>query len=205
MCKKTGLQALVQTTNIKWGYTPKTPTEFNDLGIDIKKKTGYSISLSSLKRLWGYVDYKSFPSPNTLNILARYNDFEDWEDFLKNYDGAPTGETSEYLSNSVVDAESLNIGDVLRIEWEDEKSCELEYLSEHRFRVISSSNIKLQAEDTFIMHSVCVGLPFFAADIHRDNETIPGYVGAKNNGITKEEIAEILTHAIDQEVLRIPL
>lgn len=184
MSKKLALQTLIQITNKNLGFTPKTPTDLNELSWTIQKKTGYTISLSSLKRLWGYVDYKSFPSPNTLNILSRFNDYDDWEDFLKSNELAPAGETSEYLSGSVVDAESLNIGDNLKINWEYDKSCELEYLGDHRFKIIESENIKLQSGDIFTMHSVCVGLPFFAAEISRGSEIIPGYVGAKNNGIT---------------------
>lgn len=184
MSKKTALQTLIHATNQSLGYTPKTPTDFNDLSLAIKKKTNYSISLSSLKRLWGYVDYKSFPSPNTLNILARYNEYEDWEDFLKSNEFSEDSQTSEFLKGSVIDAESLIPGDTVRINWELDKTCDIEYLGDHRFRITSSQNIKLKGGDTFTLHSVCVGLPFFAADIHREDEIIPGYVGAKNNGIT---------------------
>lgn len=191
MSKERSLQALLLTTNLNIGYTPKTPTDFNALSISIKKKTGQTISLSSLKRLWGYVDYECFPSPNTLNILARFNDFDDWEAFLMSHENVNTGESSEYLSDSVVDAESLNPGDRLIINWEQEKSCELSYLGDHRFRVNYSNNIKLTPEDTFTMHSVCVGLPFFAADIHRGGDKIPGYVGAKSNGVSTIQLVRI--------------
>lgn len=192
MCKNLALQSLIQTTNRNFGHTPKTPTDFNELSLMVKKKTGSSISQSSLKRIWGYVNYSNFPSPNTLNILSRFNDFEDWEDFLKRYDKSmPVVETSEFLNGSVVEAEALSEGDILRLNWEDDKFCEIEYLSDHRFRVSESMNIKLMAGDIFTMHSICVGLPFFAADIHRGDERIPGYVGAKNNGITSIHLHKI--------------
>lgn len=183
MDKELELKSLIQMTNDRLGFSPKTPSELNHLSLSIKKKTGSTISLSSLKRIWGYVDYSSFPSPNTLNILSRFNDFDDWEDFLRNKDLPRPEPTSEFLAGSVVDAESLITGDVLIIDWEENKSCELEYLGGHRFVVICSRNIKLIVNDTFTLHSVCVGLPFYAADIHRNSDTIPGYIGAKN-GIT---------------------
>lgn len=183
MCDKTDLKALVQTTNQTLGFIPRTPSDFNELCYDIKRKTGYSISLSSLKRLWGYVEYKSSPSPNTLNILARYNDFNDWEDFMNNHDLSDQTETSGFIDGSVVDSESLDTGDILLLRWENNKTCELEYLGEHRYHVLSSCNIKLLADDILTIHSMCVGLPFFAADILRGESVIPGYVGAKNTGI----------------------
>lgn len=188
MCKNLALQCLIQTTNRNFGHTPKTPTDFNELSLKVKQKTGSPISQSSLKRIWGYVNYSSFPSPNTLNILSRFNDFEGWEDFLKKYDKTIPEVSSEFLNGSVVEAETLSNGDILKLHWEDEKYCELEYLSDHRFRVRESKNIKLMAGDSFTTHSMCIGLPFFAADIHRNDEKIPGYVGAKNNGITSIHI-----------------
>lgn len=194
MCKNLALKSLILTTNKNYGHTPKTPTDFNRLSLSIQKKTGSSISQSSLKRIWGYVNYTNFPSPTTLNILSQFNGFEDWEDFLKRYDKTQPSESSEYLNGSVVDAESLKEGDMLKIAWEDDKCCDLIYLSDHRFRITASQNIKLTEGDTFTMHSACVGLPFFAADIHRGEERIPGYVGAKNNGITS-----ILLHHKDPQ------
>lgn len=191
MCKNLALQSLILATNKRFGHAPKTPADFNELSFEIKNKTGHPLSQSSLKRIWGYVNYSCFPSPNTLNILSRFNDFDDWEDFLKRYDGSLPTETSEYLNGSVVEAENLYEGDVLKIEWEDDKRLKIMYISDHRFKILDSNNIKLQPGDLFTMHSACVGLPFFAADIHRGTERIPGYVGAKNNGITSIQLHRI--------------
>lgn len=179
---------MIELTNKNLRFTPGTPSDFNEVSSLIQKKVGHSISLSSLKRLWGYVDYKSFPSPNTLNILCRFNGFYDWADYLQRFELPEQEESSEFIGNTVVDADSLNRGDILLVYWEQDKSCELEYLSDHRFLVVSSYNIKLIADDTFTMHSVCVGLPFYAACIHRGDMLIPGYVGAKASGVSSISI-----------------
>ena len=82
MKKNLALEALVDITNSNLGYIPSTPAEFNELSRMIQQKTGRSISLSSIKRIWGYVRYEGFPSVTTLNTLAMYNEFKDWETFL---------------------------------------------------------------------------------------------------------------------------
>lgn len=82
MEKNNALEALVDITNNNLGYVPSTPTEFNELSRLIQQKTGRSLSLSSIKRIWGYVKYEGFPSVTTLNILAQYNEFKDWESFM---------------------------------------------------------------------------------------------------------------------------
>jgi hypothetical protein len=184
MTKEEALQKLIELTNRNLRLTPSTPSDFNDVSAKILKKVGHSISLSSLKRLWGYVEYKSFPSPNTLNILARYNGFYDWSDYLERQELPESDEPSEFLGDGVVEADSLEKGDELLVYWENDKSCELEYLCNHRFRVITSYNIKLLADDVFTMHSVCVGLPFYAEAIRRADTVIPGYVGAKGSGVS---------------------
>ncbi len=185
MEKNIALQNLVNITNYNIGFTPRTPTDFSILFMLIKKKTNSSISISSLKRIWGYVDYRSFPSPNTLNILSRFNEYYDWATFLKENDILTENDVSEYLADSLIYADSLTPGDVLAISWYKDKACTLEYLSEHRFKVLDSSNIKLLADDEVTLHSICVGLPICVSDIVRGDTVIPGYIGAKNNGILK--------------------
>ena len=184
MNKEEAFQNLIELTNKNLKFTPSTPSDFNEVTVILQKKVGHSISLSSLKRLWGYVSYQGFPSPNTLNILCRFNGYYDWSDYLERFDLPEEEEISEFIGGTVIDAESLTRGDILYVYWEQDKSCELEYLSDHRFLVLSSYNIKLLADDIFTMHSVCVGLPFYAASIHRGESQIPGYVGAKNGGVS---------------------
>lgn len=55
------LIGLIKITDKNLGYRPQTPSEFNQLIVAIKKKVGHSISLSSAKRLWGYVNYSNVP------------------------------------------------------------------------------------------------------------------------------------------------
>lgn len=183
MEKNVALNNLINLTNKTIGFTPRTPTDFNILNLLIKKKQESTISVSSLKRIWGYVNYNSFPSPNTLNLLSRFNGYTDWNSFLKENDIITENDFSEYLSNSLVYSDSLKVGDTLIVEWYKDKGCTLEYLGDHRFEVKDVRNIKLENGDQFTMHSLCVGLPFCASEIIRGSYRIPGYIGARNNGI----------------------
>lgn len=183
MEKNVALNKLINITNKTIGFTPRTPTDFNILNLLIKKKNDTTISVSSLKRIWGYVNYNSFPSPNTLNQLCRFNGYNDWNTFLKENDIIDENDISEYLCNSLVYADSLREGDTLMVEWYKDKGCTLEYLGDHRFEVKDARNIKLMDGDCITIHSLCVGLPFCASDITRGTTTIPGYIGARNNGI----------------------
>lgn len=183
MNTKKALTDLIRITNKNLGFEPHTPSEFNQVSFIIQKKTGQTISLSSMKRLWGYVNYNSTPSQNILNILARFNDFDDWEDYLRRYGTEGIDESSHFLNENMVESDSLTSGEEMLISWDKDKSCRLRYIGNHRFLVIESSNIKLMAGDEFMMHSVTVGLPFFAAEIRRGEEFITGYIGARASGV----------------------
>ena len=69
-----------------WGSSVKwTNQDFELLVEDIFIKTGTNLSLTTLKRIWGKVDYQSNPSVATLNVLAQYLGYDHWRDFQNNY------------------------------------------------------------------------------------------------------------------------
>jgi hypothetical protein len=57
--------------------------DFETLGSRIQETTGVSLSIATLKRIWGKIRYDSKPTPTTLNTLAQYVGYEDWRDFRK--------------------------------------------------------------------------------------------------------------------------
>ncbi|MDE5568917.1 MAG: hypothetical protein K2I89_08655 [Muribaculaceae bacterium] len=184
MDKNIALETLVEITNQNLGYVPTTPTEFLDLTVEIERKTGYSISLSSIKRIWGYVRYEGFPSVTTLNNLAQYNGFRNWEAFLSSKTFNRLSEDSGFFEESIVNPIDLNPGDRLMLSWGKDKSCEIECILPMRFRVIRAENIKLEAGDIFTLHTLCLGHPIYISDIVRGEVRLPAYIGAKKGGLT---------------------
>lgn len=183
MEKLKALESLVQICNSNIGYVPSTPAEFNDLSTRIFNKTKSRISISSIKRIWGYVRYENFPSRTTLNILSRFNGFKDWDSFQKEINFDPKDGSSGFMDGSLVNANALQIGDQICVKWDPEKECILEYISYLRFKVLESKNIKLLPGDTCTINSICIGLPLFVSNIQRDGLIIPAYIGAKSGGI----------------------
>ncbi|CAM3999517.1 hypothetical protein SAMN06265348_10182 [Pedobacter westerhofensis] len=65
-----------------WGDSANWPSkDFERLNILIQERTKVSISASTLRRLWGKVDYNNQPSVTTLDTLAMFAGFEDWRSF----------------------------------------------------------------------------------------------------------------------------
>ena len=57
--------------------------DFENLSHLIFDKTKVSLSESTLRRVWGRVEYKHLPSATTLDTLAQFAGFESWRAFLK--------------------------------------------------------------------------------------------------------------------------
>ena len=71
---------------LDWGETAHWSTaDFEKLSDKIQEKTGVILSVSTLKRIFGRIDYQSKPALTTLNTLARYVDHEDWRAFRNAY------------------------------------------------------------------------------------------------------------------------
>ena len=66
-----------------WGDSVHwTHQDFNELSERIWESTQTKLSASTLKRLWGKVQYRSQPTTNTLNALAQFVGYEHWRDFV---------------------------------------------------------------------------------------------------------------------------
>ncbi|WP_211221700.1 hypothetical protein [Spirosoma panaciterrae] len=69
---------------LDWGAVETwTSADFENLQQRILDETGVSLSASTLRRIWGRVDYQHLPSGTTLNTLAQFAGFADWRQFVR--------------------------------------------------------------------------------------------------------------------------
>lgn len=70
---------------LNWGSSKKWHNDvFIELSEKIQEETKVLLSSTTLKRVWGRVNYKSAPSISTLNALAQFAGFLNWRDFKNN-------------------------------------------------------------------------------------------------------------------------
>ena len=67
----------------KVGHKMRTPKDFELLSDAIVGQLHQRISTSTLKRLWGYVSNDFTPRISTLNVLAQFAGYDDWDSFCK--------------------------------------------------------------------------------------------------------------------------
>ena len=58
--------------------------DFEKLNILIQGKTKISLSSSTLRRIWGKAEYANKPSYTTLDTLAQFAGYHDWNDYYRN-------------------------------------------------------------------------------------------------------------------------
>lgn len=68
---------------LNWGHSKNWHSDvFIELSEQIQKETHVLLSPTTLKRVWGKVNYKNAPSITTLNTLAQFAGYHNWRDFI---------------------------------------------------------------------------------------------------------------------------
>lgn len=165
----------------KFGRDIESPSNFDALSLEIKRDTGEDVSVSTLKRIWGYVKYEHHPRNEILSIIAKYVGYKDWKDFVESTD---LNDTSDFLNKDVVESKSLSKGAIVHIAWAPNRECELEYIGNSCFKILSARNSKIREGDTFICHLIAKGEPLMCSEVVRDGKEIAEcYVAAKIRGL----------------------
>lgn len=127
-----------------FGRKIKTPKDFECLSELIWERIHITISPTTLKRLWSYISGGDKTRLSTLNILASFVGFKDWEEYQQfltiNNKGVTEKITRDFLS-----ARQLDLGEIIEIGWQPNNYLRLENLGNSKFRVIhtTSHDIKM--------------------------------------------------------------
>lgn len=158
-------------------------TDFEELSIQLKYKLGMSISSSTLKRLWGYVNDAHSPRPQTLDVLARYLGHADFKDFcmwLKH----TTAYNSSFFSAKRILVEDLNPGMEVEIGWSPNRYLRLRYKGDGLFEVREAKESKLVRGDLFQAVSFLMGQPLFLPYVERGGKRLSPFIAGRNGGLT---------------------
>jgi len=86
-----------------WGNsTSWQSSDFENLSDRIFDETKVVLSASTLKRIWGKVQYNSTPNLNTLNTLARFAGFPNWRSFANSFSESSEKAAPVTIKNLVI-------------------------------------------------------------------------------------------------------
>ena len=78
------IERLREAAEKKVGRRMHTPKDFDLLRDSIYEECHEMVSISTLKRLWGYNRYEGTPRVSSLNPIARYVGYRDWDEYTLN-------------------------------------------------------------------------------------------------------------------------
>ena len=150
------------------------------LALDIESVTGEHIGVNTLKRLLGFIDDEREPRISTLDVIARYLGFDNW-DVLSVYDARSN--SSFEPSTEEIRVSSLAIGQRLQISYLPDRQIDMEYIGENRFRILKSMNSKLKANDEITITHVVQSYPLLVSEVVRDGKSLGSFTAGKAQGI----------------------
>ncbi len=164
-----------------------TSSDFTALSEDIENETKENVSVSTLKRMWGYVSMTPNPRESTLDILSRYVGQKDFKNFCHELKTSEASQSS-FFTTDFINARDLEPGAVLEIGWNPDRLVRLRHLDDLNFEVISSLNSKLREGDRFEVSSFSKGSPLVILRILRDGEFTPSYIAGRQDGLNHLKI-----------------
>ena len=176
------IHILLMQVEARFGSVTRS-TDFVNLSEAIEDTTSELLSASTLKRLWGYVNYLSSPRLYTLDVLCRYVGYSDFGSFCDQIHSDPEF-VSGFLSEEHLVAYTLKKGEQVRIGWNPNRLVTLEYIGKNRFEVKDVQNASLRKGDKFTLPAIVKGFPIYIPHIERNGTLTPMYVAGYQDGIT---------------------
>ena len=166
----------------------QTPKDFEFLRERLYARLHMLVSRTTLMRFWGYINEDVSPRKATLDILTQFLGYQDWDGYCQNSLLPKEQQSSPIMSRRLSVANELNKGERLRLTWQPDRVCDIEYLGDLTFKVIASENTRLQPGNTFECSLIVEGEPLYLDNLIQGQKLPTAYVCGKKAGVLFEKI-----------------
>ena len=153
------------------------------LALDVESVTGEHIGVNTMKRLLGFIADERTPRISTLDVIARYLGFANWEALRmvdENSSNSSFDDRDEYL------ACYLEKDQQVVISYPPNRSVIIENMGNNHFRVIESENSKLLKGDLLTLTHIVRHYPLLVSEVIRDGRSLGAFTAGKAQGIDFE-------------------
>lgn len=153
------------------------------LALDVESVTGEHIGVNTMKRLLGFIADERTPRTSTLDIVARYLGYANWDALRlmdENSSNSAFDDRDEYL------ACYLEKGQQVHISYPPIRTLTIENQGDNHFLVLESENSKLQKGDLLTLTHIVRGYPLLVAEVMRDGRSLGAFTAGKAQGIDFE-------------------
>ena len=165
----------------KFGKSIRYHSDLEYLCIEIEKSTRQKISLNTLKRLFGFIDGVTEPRLFTLDIIALYLGFTNWDVYLLSLDQSGN---SGFNSLQEIKIESLSLSSIVEFGYEPDRIVQIRYEGDNKFKVISSKNSKLVVNDLLELTHFVLNYPLIILNVIRAGKDMGRFTAGKVGGLT---------------------
>lgn len=163
----------------KSGLDHNSPKSYGTLSLAIFEVTGERLGENTLKRAMGQLNENRTPHKHTLDILARYLGYRDWEQLDSSVSPGDSGFT---VKDGILSSD-LTAGQRIVFTYAPDREVEIEYMGGNRYEVIQSSGSSLKAGDTIEMGGLHCSFPMVASSVIREGKDMGQYHAAEKLGI----------------------
>ncbi|MBR5102792.1 MAG: hypothetical protein IK092_06675 [Muribaculaceae bacterium] len=164
----------------KSGINLRSPSDAELLTLDIERTTGEHVGVNTIKRLLGMIADERHPRTTTLDIIARYLDYESWEVLItvSNHSNSGFGTAPGELHSNTLpeDAE-------VEFSYYPGRRVLLRYQGNSLFKVVKSENSKLQEGDIIEADFFNDSYPLYVKQVIRHGQAIGAFTAGKVSGI----------------------
>ena len=170
----------------KAGLTLATPAVGTRLSEIIKAETGERLGVNTINRLIGLYEVECKPRRFTLEVVARYLGYENYEELIKNTES----DNSCFLSDITSDIVSANLknGALVTITYRPDRLIILCHEEGNMYIVARSENSKLHKGDLCTIVHIKSGIPLFASNVTRNGQNLGQYIAGEDGGVTIVEV-----------------
>lgn len=167
---------IIEELSNRAGCDVTTTAGATTLCYDIEKVTGERLSLNTVKRLTGVLQYKSASRVSTLDIIARYLGFESWRLYVANGVSVIPHTSAFVKKDRYITMRNLPEGQQVAITWAPKRLLKIRHKGAGCYEVEESVNGKLRTGDLIQLAEIGEGSPLIALEVERSGISLGSYV-----------------------------
>ena len=162
------------------------PQQCEALAMAIKDATGQTLGTTTLKRMMGFVNGPASPRLSSLDIIAQYLGYPDYDLLAK--DIGQDADISDFREVESLDSADLEPGEQIQLTYQPNRLLVLTYIGDNKYVVNESLGSKLLKGDKLMIAGFYVGFTLLISDVERSGRHFGSYQAAKQGGLTSVEI-----------------
>lgn len=169
----------------KFGQEVRYSKDCEVLANEISNNTTKKISASTVKRLFGMAKGIDEPRLYTMDTLAVYLGYKNYDELLIEFKAA---NSSEFEIVEEIRVNTLDTNVKLLLHYEPNRRLKLRYIGESKFELLEVVNSKLKKNDLLVVEHIVRNYPLFLSNVIREEKNLGSYTAAKISGVTAIQI-----------------